>query len=76
MFENLGPFEKFQSVGKEEARPGGGIMNMHRKISPANRIDCISLVHGNIMRCGTGRRITFTLILPQLKQLLLLLSLY
>jgi len=31
LFENFTPFEKFRWSGKEEARPGGGIMNMHRK---------------------------------------------
>ena len=28
LFENLTPFEKFRSSRMEEARPGGGIMNM------------------------------------------------
>ena len=31
LFENLAPFEKFRCCGKEEARPGGCIMNMRRK---------------------------------------------
>jgi len=39
------------------------------KNSPANRIDWISLVYGNIMHCGAGRRTTVTLIIPQLKWL-------
>jgi len=63
------PFREFRSSGKEEARPGGGIMNVRRKNSPANHIDCISLVYGNIMHCGAGLRTTVTLILPQLKWL-------
>ena len=69
LFENLTPFEKFWSDGKEEARPGGGIMNMCRKNSPANRIDCISLVYGNTMYCGAGLHTTVTLMISQLKWL-------
>jgi len=65
--ENLTPFEKFQSSGKEEASPGKGIMNMRRKNSPTNHIDCISLVYGNIMHCGAGLRTSVTLILSQLR---------
>jgi len=45
------PFEKFRSSGKEEARPGGGIIKKRRRKSPANHINWISLVYCNIMRC-------------------------
>jgi len=65
MFEPR-PFREIPVI-KEEARPGGGIMNMRRKNSPANHIDCLSFVYGNIMHRGAGRRTTITLILSQLK---------
>jgi len=67
LLENLTPFEKFMSSGEEEARPGGGIMNMHRKFSPANILDCISLVYDTIMHCVAGPRTTVTLIILRLK---------
>jgi len=38
-------------------------------ISPANHIDCISLVYSNIMHCGAGLRTTVTLIISQFKRL-------
>jgi len=47
----LAPFERFRYSGKEEAKPGGGIMNKRRGKSRANHIDWISLVHGSIMYC-------------------------
>ena len=31
LFQNLTPFEKFRSIGNEEARPGGCNMNMRRQ---------------------------------------------
>ena len=63
LFENLTPFEKFLSSGEEETRLGGGIIHMH----PANHVDCISLVYGNIMHYVAGPRTTVTLIILRLK---------
>ena len=55
----------------ERKRPGreGVLWTCVEKISPANHIDCISLVYGNIIHCGTGLRTTVTLILSHLKWL-------
>jgi len=46
LFENLAPFEKFYCCEKEEARPGGDIMNMRRK----------NISRNNIMHGSTGWR--------------------
>jgi len=43
------PFEKFRYAGKEEARPGGGIMKKCRKKFPVNHIVWISINLSNIM---------------------------
>ena len=45
----LAPFEKFRYTGKEEARPGGGIMKKCRKKFPVNHIVWISINLSNIM---------------------------
>jgi len=55
----------------ERNRPGREevIWTCVENISPANHIDCISLVHGNIMYCVAGPRRTVTLIISKLKWL-------
>ena len=47
----LAPFEKFRSVGKEEARPGGDIMENCWGTSGENYIFCINFVDYNIVHC-------------------------
>jgi len=49
--EKLALFEKFWSHGKEEARPGEGIMENCIYKSGENYIFCINCVHHNIMYC-------------------------
>jgi len=51
LLEKLAPFEKFQSGGKEEARPGGGIMENCWKRSCEKYTVCINFVYYNIMHC-------------------------
>jgi len=48
--ENLAPFEKFWSVGKDEVKPGEGTMKTGPEMSPANYIFWINLVqmHSNL----------------------------
>ena len=51
LLEKLAPFEKFRSVGKEEVRPGGIIMENCWKRSGENFIFCINFVDYKIMHC-------------------------
>ena len=54
--EKLAPSEKFHSVGKEKARPGGGIMENRWERSGENYIFCINFVDFNIMHCDLRSR--------------------
>ena len=69
LLENLTPFEKFQSSGKKRPGREGVLWTCVENISPANHIDCISFVYGNLMNCCAGLRTTVTLIISQLKWL-------
>jgi len=66
----ISPLSRNSAV-EERNRPGqeGVAWTRVEKISPANHLDCFSLVNSNIMRCDTGWRTTFILIFLQLKWL-------
>jgi len=53
----------------ERKRPGWEeiLCTCIENISPANHIDCISLVYGDTMHCVAGPRTTVTLIILRLK---------
>ena len=63
------PVRSVRRRPSEGDQAGGVLWTCVEKISPANHIDCISLVYGNIMHCGTSRRTTVPLITSQLKWL-------
>jgi len=51
LLEKIALLEKFWSCGKEEARPGGGIIENCMLLSRENCTVCINSVYYNIMHC-------------------------
>ena len=70
LWEIFAPLSRNSSLA-ERKRPGREevLWACVENISPTNHIDCISLVHGNIMHCGAGPRTTVELIIWHLKWL-------